>query len=509
MLSEIAVLLSLLQTGSNAAPHSFDPSQVETQINQGELDRASATLEDALRRDSRNFEAHLLLGIVRQEQKQPEDALQQFALAHDIRPGDPAPYINTGKVLFAKGDLAGAAAQFSNAIRVDPQNVTAHGDLGMLYYAQKQWLPAASQLQIAATMQPSNKANWLALFNAALAGGEFPLARTAAGHIEELSGPSEKAPANLGALQAAAGDYEGAIPNLQKGLAEDSGSSEVAFNLALAWLRTGKPERAVPVLESLRRTDPGAEVEDLLGDAYEKQGRPVDAVRAYQLAAHLDPGNEDYTFDYVSELLTHKSYDAAILVAKAAVAAFPDSLRLEAALAGALYGKGANTEAHSLLVSLSDRFPASILPLFLRGMIYQVDGQPDETLIPQTQAYLAKHADDSVGWLTLGRAQGRQAPGDAIASLSRSLALQENSPQAHLEIGKVYFDQADWKSAAIHCRRAVELDPKLSVAWYRLAQASYHLGDKSAGDAAMHSFRALSKTDSRQNAITTFLYKPQ
>ena len=509
MLYEFALLLSLLQTGSNAALNSFDPRQVEAEIKQGELDRAYATLEEVLRRDKRNFEAHLLLGIVRQEQKQPEDALQQFALAHEIRPGDPAPYLNTGKVLATNGDMAGAAAQFSNAIRVDPQSATAHGDLGMLYYAQKQWLQAASELQITATMQPANKTNWLALFNAALAGGEFPLARKAAGRVEELSGPSEKAAANLGALQAAAGDYEGAIPNLQKGLTQDPASSEVAFNLALAWLRTGKPERAVPVLESLRRTDPGAEVEDLLGDAYEKTGRPVDAVRAYQMAARLDPGNEDYTFDYISELLTHKSYDAAILVSKAAVAEFPDSLKLEAALAGALYGKGANTEAHALLVSLSGRFPANILPLFLRGMIYQVDGQPDETLIPQTQAYLDTHPDDSIGWLTLGRAQARQARADAIASLSRSLSLKENSPEAHLEIGKVYFDQADWKSAAIHCKRAVELDPKLSVAWYRLAQASYHLGNKSAGDTAMHSFQALTKTDSRQNTIATFLYKPQ
>ena len=421
MLYGFALLLSLLQTGGNAALNPFDPTQVETEVKQGQLDKASATLEDVLRHDSRNFEAHLLLGIVRQEQKQPEDALHQFALAHDIRPGDPAPYINTGKVLVANGDMAGAAVQFSNAIRVNPQSATAHGDLGMLYYAQKQWLQAASELQITATMQPSNKSNWLALFNAALAGGKFPLARTAAGHIEELSGPSEKAPANLGALQAAAGDYEGAIPNLQKGLTQDPASSEVAFNLALAWLRTGKPERAVPVLESLRRTDPGAEVEDLLGDAYEKAGRPVDAVRAYQLATRLDPGNEDYTFDYISELLTHKSYDAAILVSKAAIAEFPDSLKLEAALAGALYGKGANTEAHALLVSLSDRFPANILPLFLRGMIYQVDGQPDEMLIPQSQAYLATHPDDSVGWLTLGRAQARQARADAIASLIQSV----------------------------------------------------------------------------------------
>ena len=183
MLYEFALLLSLLQTGSNAALNSFDPRQVEAEIKQGELDRAYATLEEVLRRDKRNFEAHLLLGIVRQEQKQPEDALQQFALAHEIRPGDPAPYLNTGKVLATNGDMAGAAAQFSNAIRVDPQSATAHGDLGMLYYAQKQWLQAASELQITATMQPANKTNWLALFNAALAGGEFPLARKAAGRV--------------------------------------------------------------------------------------------------------------------------------------------------------------------------------------------------------------------------------------------------------------------------------------------------------------------------------------
>jgi Tfp pilus assembly protein PilF len=87
--------------------------------------------------------------------------------------------------------------------------------------------------------------------------------------------------------------------------------------------------------------------------------------------------------------------------------------------------------------------------------------------------------------------------------------LKEDAPEAHLEICKVYFDQAHWKSAATHCKRAVELDPGLSVAWYRWAQASYHLGDKPAGDAAMHAFQAQSKKGSRQNPMTTFLYKPE
>ena len=151
---------------------------------------------------------------------------------------------------------------------------------------------------------------------------------------------------------------------MQKGLTQDPASSEVAFNLALAWLRTGKPERAVPVLESLRRTDPGAEVEDLLGDAYEKTGRPVDAVRAYQMAARLDPGNEDYTFDYISELLTHKSYDAAILVSKAAVAEFPDSLKLEAALAGGSLRKGSKHRSSRTAGKPIGSLPCQYSPAF-------------------------------------------------------------------------------------------------------------------------------------------------
>ena len=64
----VASLCSWPQTGV------FNPRQVEMQIRRGDFEEASATLEDELTRNPSDFEAHLLLGIVRQEQGKPDEA---------------------------------------------------------------------------------------------------------------------------------------------------------------------------------------------------------------------------------------------------------------------------------------------------------------------------------------------------------------------------------------------------------------------------------------------------
>src|SRR5580698_5410355 len=94
------ILLSLLFVISMDAG-SNEPSYagVEQQIQRGELTAAQQTLDRALATDERDFAAHLLLGIVLQEEGHPEDALKHFNRARALHSNDAAPYVNIGRVL--------------------------------------------------------------------------------------------------------------------------------------------------------------------------------------------------------------------------------------------------------------------------------------------------------------------------------------------------------------------------------------------------------------------------
>jgi tetratricopeptide (TPR) repeat protein len=376
----------------------------------------------------------------------------------------------------------------------------------MLSLQQKQVPEALKQLKEVVHLDPADVESWFALFQAELLAQDFAAAREAAKRIAGLTPASSELFRSVAALQASAGDYQGAIPNLQKALAADPTSNDTRYNLALASLRNHQAFKAIPLLLSLRDMRRSGEVENLLGDAYEQENRPVEAVRAYQAAAELEPGNEDYTYDYVNELLTHKSFDAALLVAQAAAANFPASLRMQLALVAAQYGLGKTQFASAGLIDACARFPDSSLALYLRSVIAEAEGKPDATLMEQTRAYLERHPDDSTAWLVLGKTQARPEPQQALQSFSRCLALKETTAEAHFELARIYADAHDWSKAAEHAQRAVELNPRLSEAWYRLALASYHTGQKSTGDAAMQRFKEQHAADQNRSKVATFLY---
>ena len=58
----------------------------------------------------------------------------------------------------------------------------------------------------------------------------------------------------------------------------------------------------------------------MLGQVEEKDGKFVAAANEYEIAAHMDP-SEDNLFDWGSELLLHRTYEPAIDVFRAASSA--------------------------------------------------------------------------------------------------------------------------------------------------------------------------------------------
>jgi tetratricopeptide (TPR) repeat protein len=500
LISGLLIIGSMVSAASNP-----DYAHIEQQIQRGELTAAEDTLEEALTRNDRDFESHLLLGIVLQEQGHSQDALKQFKRASGLRSADPAPHVNMGRVLASQGDLEAAAGEFSAAVRLDASNATAHSNWGIVLYHQQRWNEAIDQLRKATALQPEDVASWSVLFQTYLAIKDFVSASAVAARIERLSPQPLDTLRTLGALQGKAGDYSGAVVSLQKAIDMDSDSVETAYNLALALLREGRIDDARLRLESLRSSHDNGEVEDLLGEVYETAKRPLDAVRSWERAVAFEPQNEDYCFSYVSELLRHKNYDAAILVGNAAVRNIPGSVRLRLALVAALYGGDRLEEAHSALMLASQDFPDSNLPLYLRSILAEGNAQSDRELPQDADRYLAGHPRDPVALLIVGREKERQGDAKAaIVLLNRSLALAQGSAETQLTAAKVYSELQDWPQVILHAQRAVALNPDMREAWYRLARALDRAGRKSEGDAAMKHFLELNAQT--HSPVSTFVY---
>ena len=241
----VAVIAVLLVAGGPVFA-STEPAyaNVQQEIEQGNLSGAQAILQQALAANNGDFRAHLLLGIVFQEEGRSGDAIKQFDRARQLRPNDPAAYVNKGRVLASEGELELAAEQFAAATRLDPNNTTAHGNWGIVLYHQQRWRQAIAQLRESVSLEPRDVTSWVYLFQAYLATKDFEAARTASGQVERLSPHTAETYRTLGTFQAKAGDYPDAIISLRKALELDPDSPEAGYNLALALMRDGRVDDA-------------------------------------------------------------------------------------------------------------------------------------------------------------------------------------------------------------------------------------------------------------------------
>lgn len=147
---------------------------------------------------------------------------------------------------------------FLRVIAVDPENATAHANLGSFYYER----------------------------------GDTGRARTLFEQALALSPTSFEANYNLGALLVAEGDAANALPLLEVAVKQRSTQGEARNNLGMALLQLNQNTEAMEHLEVAVRISPGnAAAHANLGVCYLRMGEKARAANCFRAALQLDPNN--------------------------------------------------------------------------------------------------------------------------------------------------------------------------------------------------------------------------
>jgi tetratricopeptide (TPR) repeat protein len=507
-------VLALPQHGSN-----FDYSAIEAAIQRGDLNWAQQELGKRVAVDRRDYEAQMLLGIVLDEENHPAEAAEHLRRAVQLEPRSAAAHLNLGKHDARAGDLPASITEFESALRLSPSDPSAHDNLGVVLMAQGNMTRALAEFQQAAAADPGAPPTWLNLFKCQLALKQFPGARTSAEKIASLPPHSAELLSHLGALQADAGDYSGAIETLNRCLLLNPQDYQARYNLGLAYYHAGNLGSAVESLEPLRPGEQGAEVDSLLGEIYEKKRDYLEAVRSFQKAAERAPGNEEYRFDFVCELLAHRDDDAAILVGEPAVRDFPNSMRLSLALGVARIARGLVDDATKDFLRTAKQFPDDEQPLNVLALAEETAHKNLPETRELVQSYSDRHPDRFWPYYYLGHvafldARISQSADDlrkARRLLARSLEIRPDYADAHLELGNVYAQDQRWPEAVEEYLKTVNLKPDLAEAHYKLYRAYLEAGDKVDAQQQLEMQRKLrereDQQDLHQRQVSTFLYQ--
>jgi tetratricopeptide (TPR) repeat protein len=299
-----------------------------------------------------------------------------------------------------RADLA--SAELRAIVALDPNNVDARGNLGVMLFFQGDYADAIPQLRAALKLQPGL---W---------------------KIEALLGMSEKRTSDA---QGALDDLEKAFPKLQ----EEKIRIEAGMELIEIYNGTGDLDKAAAIVSVLRGSYPGnVDVlyasyriySDLAGESMLSLSMVApDSARMHQVMAH--------------ETARQGDTEAAIRNYREALTLAPQLPGLHFELAEALHAASSSTEKQ------------------------EAEGE--------YKAALAINPFDEESERRLGEiAAERGNQKEAYEYYSRAVQLQPNDAEANIDLAKLISMNQPEKAEAL-LQRAIQLDPTIAVAHYRLS----------------------------------------
>jgi tetratricopeptide (TPR) repeat protein len=452
------------------------------------------------------------LGILLSKIGRHADAATVFRQAHTLEPDNFTALLGLGTSLEALHQHAAAAVYLQRAWNVHPGDFQAGYELALALREAKQSAAAKKIVnQIAAprdsesavkyyslagvvaedlqefgaasdsygrayAIQPGSYEIYLALMRSTLASeGERSL-RIFPSPPENLTAGQDLA---LGVLFRSAGAYEQAIPRLEETLRLDAKNETAVLNLALAYKDVGKASAAMDLIRRSVKERPSATLENILAGLDEESGEYVEAVQSFQRAVELDPNNEQYYFDLGMEYLSHFTFGPAAEVYRVGTQKFPRSSRQYLGLAFSHYALREYAEAADAFTTALEIDPDSPVVFQAWKTVLSFLAPKDwNGLLPRLDRLAAAHPQNAELAFGYGAAlfrlevsKGEEGAFDRSQTfLEKSVRLQPQLPEAHLELGELYAARKQDQKAVVEYLEAIREDPKSDIAHYRLGQ---------------------------------------
>jgi tetratricopeptide (TPR) repeat protein len=289
----------------------------------------------------------------------------------------------------------------------------------------------------------------------------------------------------LGEFYLAARRYREALEPLETCFRIDPANRANERDLALTLKETGDLVQARVHIESLLSRGEDAGLRHLAGEVKEGLGDPMAALSEFETAARLDPSEENF-FAWGSELLLHRAILQAREVFARGAKAYPGSIRMLTALGAALFSSALYDEAALRLCQASDLDPGYTEPYLFMGRIVVAAPNPLPCVTEKLGRFLKREPENPLAnyfyamatWKQEGKPDELPEAAPVEALLNRAVSLDAKCADAWLELGSLSYARRDYGKAIGFFQKAVEADPRMSEAHYKLGIAYDRTGDR-------------------------------
>jgi tetratricopeptide (TPR) repeat protein len=252
-----------------------------------------------------------------------------------------------------------------------------------------------------------------------------------------------------------------------------------------------------------------------LGDAAERDGRPLEAVQEYQRAAELQP-SEPHLFVWGAELLLHRAFEPAIEVFTKGHRLYPDSVRMLLGLSVATYDQGTTVQGVQLLLEACDLNPSDPAPYLFLGKLQEAEKIEPPGWTEKFKQFASLHPDNAIAHYYYAVALSKQSSGTenfalVESELKQAIELDPQLGNAFLQLGILYSAKKDAPAAIRAFQKAIELLPLPDEAHYRLAQIYRQTGEleRARREKALYDQTSQQKTkeaEQQRHEIQQFVY---
>ena len=430
----------------NPAPLDSEFQAAMAARDQGDLERAKATLLDLHRRRPANFAINESLGLIYVAQEKYADALPLLQSAVREQPSSDAAHANLGANYFKLQRNKEALEEYEVAARLNPKNPATQQGLGEVLLDAGKPEQAVDAYTAALEASPNDPDLEFSLATALVAARKFDRARDI---LEKLPGSDSSADAQvlLGQIDEGKGVPLDAARHFHRAVELDP-TEEHVWILGVEYLRHWTFDAAIAEFDAgVQQFPASTRMKVALGASYFGDGKYTKTIPVF--AALLDNDKDN-------------------------------------ALYAELLGMACNA------VTESGKAQCSTL-------IAYAQAHPRDA---KANTYAAS--------MLLTETVSAQRTAEARALLQNAIVAEPRFANAQYQMGLLKQQDGDWQGSISNLENAVKLKPDLAQAHYRLALAYWRAGRKEEAEAHMalqkqYSQQEREDLDQRLRQITTFL----
>lgn len=384
------------------------------------------------------------------------DAVQELFAGYVQRhPEAAVGWAGLAAVAYARREYETAERTLVRAVERAPDNAKYWTRLGILRRHLNRPAAAARALDRAATLHPGRHVQDQQIYELAIEGGDFDVARSAA---ERLVGP-EKAGLHVAMELLNRKNLVGAAGQLEQLLARDASRHHARLLLAHIHFRVERLENAAALLAEIPAGVPEwVDAQRLQGQIHWKSGDPKRAVARLEAASKAAPDRVELVLELAGALRAAGDLEAARARLVQAIERWPANPAVRYQHAMVLDATGDEDGALRAMFGVLSVEPDHPGALNFIGYTWTVQGKRLERAEAFIRRALSRRPDegaivDSLGWVLFKR--GRL--GDAEATLRRAVSLAPDQAEIRFHLAEVLWAAGRKKEARKHYDAAVEM----------------------------------------------------